>query len=158
MWTKKVVGISTLALSVLLLSIVFLSTAYEINAFAAYVESLEENKQEAFGVFAIVIYMIFSAPLACVFSIILLVTGIRFLRGKAGQKAHTLTLVIKALSAVGLLILFIAYRNLYPAGWISKTVYLVTAILSFISFALDIFLVNFVKVKEVESQKTENEK
>ena len=60
MWTKKVVGISTLVLSVLLLSIVFLSTAYEINAFAAYVESLEENKQEAFGVFAIVIYMIFS--------------------------------------------------------------------------------------------------
>ena len=110
MWTKKVVGISTLVLSVLLLSIVFLSTAYEINAFAAYVESLEENKQEAFGVFAIVIYMIFSAPLACIFSIILLVTGIRFLRGKAGQKAHTLTLVIKALSAVGLLILFIAYH------------------------------------------------
>ncbi len=137
---KKLVGISTLFLSLLLLVITYLSCAYEFVAYGTYAKSA--GIDEVYAVFIVTLYVIFSTPIAFFAFVLLLFAGIKYLRGSAGKKTRKLALIVKAIVAIGLLALFIAYLVLYPAGWVSKIFYLVTAALSAASFFMDFYLID----------------
>ncbi len=150
---KKFVGISTLFLSLLLLVIAYLSCAYEYVAYSTYAKAAKID--ELYVIFILTLYMIFSTPIAFVCFILLLIAGIKYLRDTAGKKTRIITLVVKAIAAIGLLALFIAYLVLYPTGWISKAFYIATAVLSAISFFIDFYLVD-TKEKELPKGKRQS--
>ncbi|MBE7085498.1 MAG: hypothetical protein E7368_05540 [Clostridiales bacterium] len=143
---KKFVGIFNLIVSGLLFAIIFLSTIYELNAYASYVNSLEEgNIGYAFAVLVIIVFMLFSAPLSLVFGILTLIAGLKTVRGKCGKGMVVMGVIAKILSAVGLSFLFFIYLDLYPAGWISKATYLLTAVLALGSTVFDFVAIRFFK-------------
>ena len=148
---KKLVGISTVCLSLLLLVITYLSCAYEFIAYSRYAKTV--GIDEVYVVFVLTLYVIFSTPLLFFAFVLLLIAGIKQLRNTAGKKTRTLSLVVKAISAIGLLALFIAYLVLYPTGWVSKGFYIATAILSSASCFLEF---RFTKVEEKPLPNTKN--
>ena len=138
--TKKLIGFSTLLISLLLFVIIFLSSAYEFKAYSAYAKTA--NIDKVYVMLVLTLYMLFSTPIAFMGSILLLIAGVKYLRGTAGKKTRIITLVVKAISAIGLLVLFILYVMLYPTGWVSKAFYLATSLLSTIAFFMDFYLVD----------------
>ena len=148
---KKLVGISTLCLSLLLLVITFLSCAYEFVAYSTYAKT--QNLDEIYVVFVLTLYVIFSTPIAFFSFVLLLIAGVKYLRGTAGVKTRRVALVVKAIVAVGLLVLFIAYLVLYPTGWVSKAFYLATALISACSFFVDFYLYDPKQEQQQKSKK-----
>ncbi|MBQ7924041.1 MAG: hypothetical protein IJ329_01905 [Clostridia bacterium] len=148
MKAKKFVGIFNLIVSVLLFAIIFLSSIYELNAFAAYINSLEESNGEGLAVIAIIAFMIFSAPSALVFGILTLIAGLKTIHAKCGKGMVIMGAVAKILATAGLIILFIIYLDLYPAGWVSKATYLLTAVLALGSTVFDFIVIRFFKKPE----------
>ena len=154
MKAKKLVGIFNIVVSALLFSIIFLSTIYELSAYSAYVNSLEEaSLGEGLAVIVILLFMIFSAPLCLVFFILTLISGVKTLRKNCGKGMVIMGDVAKILASAGLSLLFIIYIGLYPAGWISKATYLFTAILALGSSVFDFVVIrHFQKVSPTSQE------
>ena len=153
MKAKKFVGIFNLIVSALLFAIIFLSTIYELSAYSAYVNSLEEATfGEGLAVIVILLFMIFSAPLCLVFFILTLISGVKALRKNCGKGMVIMGDVAKILASAGLAFLFIIYIGLYPAGWISKATYLFTAVLAFGSSVFDFIVIRHFQKASATSQ------
>ena len=149
--TKKLLGLFTLGLSLLLLAITFLSIGYEYSAYSAYAKT--KNLDELYVVLKLTLHIIFTSPIVFVSALVLLFASVRYLRGRAGNRTRKVCLIVKAIAAFILLVMFIAYLILYPTGWVSKAFYLVGAILCGASFFMDFYFIPPIQQAPQKSKK-----
>ncbi len=164
MKTKKINGIFNLIIAGLLFAIIFLSSIYEVMAFSNYVDSLpSELKGEAFGILAVIIIMIFSVPFSVLLGILTLISGIKVVQNKEDKKSVVMGITCKFIVAAGLIALAIIYICLYAqGGWLSKIVYLFTAVAALGTAIYDLCLISPKKAsvdgdEEYDPFPTENE-
>ncbi len=139
MKNKRIYGILLIVLAGLLLAVAILSSVYEISSYAAYVETLpEEEKGAAFGILVVIILLVFSVPFATAFGIFTLIVGIKALRGNVRKGEWIATVISKCIIALGCAFLAAIYMDLYlSAGWLSKSVYLLTCALALATLLFD---------------------